>query len=154
MNKKLTIFIIFLLILLVAFGVYFGVKRGSKSNEDLSNAAIQIVQNYYNLFSECMENPPVEAIGQVTVYCQSHNQYVGSQLEANLDAQSRNGYVPVICAQNPPQNISPTGTPQITDASITVMLSEQYASGPVLVAYKLQKENGEWKVENILCPTP
>ena len=118
-------------------------------NSVSSDLPAQIAQNYFNEFSECMKNPPASASGQVSIYCQTHNQHVGKALANNLTKE----YAPVICGQNPPQSIAVTVTPIIDNNKATVILSEQFGiNNTTDVTYKLQQEEDIWKVENIICP--
>jgi hypothetical protein len=128
--------------------------QGVGGGEGVVTLPVQVVDSYYAAFNECMQHPPSAAAGKVSLYCQSHNDYAGSKLEANLEDQTGKGFVPVVCAQNPPESIAPTGTPEITDTQANIILREKFGQETVDVTYQLQPEGegNTWKVQNILCP--
>lgn len=154
MTKKIAFAFLAVLLLLACYGVYYYivVGRNDQIKQTTTSPVKQAVNGYFNEFMACMKNPPAAAKGKASEYCQTNNRYAGSRLAANLDKQAKRGFVPVICAQNPPQSVAPIGVIMVTGNVTTAMLDEQFASGQVSVAYELDKENDQWKVENISCP--
>lgn len=119
-----------------------------------AKTVINVAQGYYNAYSTCMQKPPKAAKGQVGNYCPIHNPYASPQLEKNLAAQTKKGYTLVLCAQNIPQSVSPTGEPKIAGNEATMKMKEQFGSNSVIVTYVLKQEKGQWKVNDVRCPKP
>ncbi len=117
---------------------------------------MQVVASYYQTFTECMKNPPAAATGHVSVYCQEHNEYAGIDLPGSLDREAKKGYVPVICAQTPPESAEPVSAPEVTETYATVLFKEYFANAPSIeITYQLspEGEGNTWKVQNIICPS-
>jgi hypothetical protein len=118
------------------------------NSKGIKTRQMTVAEDYFNAFSECMKKPPTEASGQVSIYCASHNEYAGKGLSVNLLKQ----YAPVVCGQNPPKSINANRTTEINESQALVILREDFGSSITDVTYQMQKENGVWKVENIICP--
>jgi hypothetical protein len=109
---------------------------------------MQTAEKYFNAFNECTKKPPTEATGQVTVYCETHNEFATGKLGENLKKQ----LAPVICAQNPPKSVSAIRSTDINENQALVTLSEDFGANKINVTYQMQRESGQWKVASILCP--
>jgi hypothetical protein len=149
MREKIA-FVLVGIIVIIAIAIYYSNVEKKSHIRQLSPE--QVAQQYYNNFSECMQHPPTEAQGNVDTYCQSHNPFAGKHLSTNLTKQ----YAPVICAQNPPQAVAPTGNIHMIGNLAKVTMQEHFGakSEPVMVMYQLQQEHKEWKVSDIQCLNP
>ena len=128
-----------------------------EENQPSITLPIQIVQNYYDAFDTCMKNPPSEASGKVQVYCQDHNAFAGSKLASNLDSEAKKGYIPVICAQEPPTEAKPKSSTISGETNASVLFTETFGMGNEIdITYELvqEGEGNAWKIENIICPRP
>lgn len=109
---------------------------------------MQTAEIFFKTFTGCVSRPPKEAGGDIEAYCLSTNKYVSKDLAVNLEKQSASG----ICGQNPPKSAYAKRAMVINDNQALVVLTEDFGSKKIDVRYQLQRVNGEWKVENIICP--
>lgn len=112
------------------------------------------VMGLYNSYKECMTNPPVEAFGQVSTYCQDNNQYAAKSFVSNLEkgGVAKAGADPITCAQNIAQNIQ---VGRINPAQQTVEVLENFGgTTDVKIKISLIEENNSWKINNVICPLP
>lgn len=127
-----------------------------KSNTLLTQPA-QAAQNFYHAYESCVKNPPQEASGQVSEYCQKNNTFGAENLITNLTSGgvAAFGADPVFCAQNAPQSYSITGATPIENSQSTVTVEETFGEEePVIIKVAAEEHDGKWKVTNIICPTP
>jgi hypothetical protein len=127
----------------------------SASQPQAPSKAMQTAQNFYNDYQNCMQHPPQEAKDNLSIYCQSHNQYAAKDLIKNLKKNSvaRVDADPIICAQNLSQNTQVVGTTSLTSGTTSAMVVETYGAGSTInIQAQMIQENGVWKVSNILCP--
>lgn len=116
----------------------------------LKTIQMQIAEDYFSSFTNCLKHPPAEAVGNVFMYCQLHNKFVGKNLPYNMKGK----YAPVVCGQNQPLSVSANSSSGATDSAMLVTLKYSYGSTSQHVVYQIQKEGESWKVENIICPKP
>jgi hypothetical protein len=161
MNKIVLFFVIIIIVLMNIFFVLNIYKKTTNIGvlpsptvqpaqiiKGMQTGQMVAAEAYYTAFSGCMKNPPEETSGQVSTYCASHNEYAGKGLTTNLLKQNAN----VVCSQNLPKSAVAIRTTEINDEQALVILREDFSSTTTNVTYQMQKEKGEWKVENILCP--
>lgn len=115
-------------------------------------------QNYYDAYEACNTNPPREAAGNVSVYCQMHNPYGTENLVQELLANGKIpfGVEPVLCAQNSPLSITVEKTTgSINGNTVTVTVVENFGEDTNLqIPIELVKVGEVWKVNSINCPQP
>jgi hypothetical protein len=121
----------------------------SNNNSEL----LTIVNNFYKEYQNCMANPPSQAEGSVSTWCQVNNSFATKDFAKNLTngGVAKAGADPILCAQNPPQSI----TAELVSGPNTVKVVEQFGVGVnVNITVNLVTEKGQVKVNNITCPTP
>jgi hypothetical protein len=102
---------------------------------------MQTAEKFYKAFTACMKT-------QESTYCATHINLSTKNLGTNLQKQT----TPVICSQTIPNTVSASKSTVINDNQALVTLREDFGKNKMNVIYQMQRENGEWKVENILCP--
>lgn len=114
-----------------------------------------LLKQFYQAYSSCMQNPPKEAAGKVSTYCQANNPYSSAEFTKNLvsGGAARRGIDPVTCSQNPVSNIMPDSVDFESPERALVTIALQYGGGfaqkvPVVVI----KDSGAWRVDTITCP--
>lgn len=125
------------------------VSLRSKDADDAKMTALK----FYQTYDSCLKQPPAEAEGQVSQYCQEHNPYASSFLLQTLAEKEIVGADPIICGQNPPSGYSVS---QVTkkDNTMTVALSESFGTTLQHLTVQLMKDDATWKVVDITCPQP
>lgn len=108
---------------------------------------------FYQVYDNCLRNPPVEAEGRVSDYCQEQNPFAGASLAANLQAGgvATFGADPVFCAQNSPSKYQVMRVKTL-DGEIKVFIKEIFGTLSQTLDVLLMKEKGSWKVIKITCP--
>jgi hypothetical protein len=121
----------------------------SNNNSEL----LTTVNNFYQEYQSCMANPPNQAEGSVSTWCQANNSFATKDFAKNLanGGVAKAGADPILCAQNPPQSVK---AETVTDPN-TVKVVEQFGVGVnVNITVNLVTEKNQPKVNNITCPTP
>lgn len=115
----------------------------------------EVTSGFYQIYANCLKNPPPAARGQVSVFCQNNNPFGASNLAANLRAGgvAQAGADPVVCAQNLPQATT-IGQASTNGSKSTLTVIEAFAGNRVSIKVDLVKEGNSWKVSNITCPRP
>ena len=114
-------------------------------------------ENFYHAYENCMKNPPPDATGQVSEYCQNNNPFGGESLFTNLaqGGVANAGADPVFCAQNLPKSYKITGATSIKNGESTATVEETFGVGnPTTIKVATEEHDGDWKVTNIVCPIP
>jgi hypothetical protein len=109
---------------------------------------MRTAEQYFADFTSCMKKPPQEAAGQASLYCETHNDFTTEKLASHLKKQSDS----IVCGQTPPQTVSAVRSTEINENQALVVLREDFGASSSNVTYQMQRENGKWKIENILCP--
>jgi hypothetical protein len=117
---------------------------------DMKSAVIGL----YDGYKSCMENPPEEAVGKVSNYCQTNNTYTSENFIGNIEkgGVAAAGGDPITCGQNPPLRVS-VGT--VNPSQQTAEVIESFGEAiETKVKVALIKEGSAWKIDNIICPIP
>ncbi len=133
------------------------IESTSVPTDDLDKTAIyEVTTSFYEKYDSCMKNPPAEATGKVGEYCQNNSGLTTSAFADNLEkgGTAKAGADPIICAQNMPESITVNPEVQITVNKGVVFVSEKLGQSQIEIHANLLKENGSWKIDNIVCPLP
>lgn len=106
----------------------------------------EVTQNYYAAYQNCLQNPPAQAQGTVSQYCQKNNKYVANNFSANTQ-----GIDPVLCSQNPPQSVRIDRQTITNDTASTYAIISTGGTDKQILVH-LSSETGEWKITGIICP--
>jgi hypothetical protein len=119
-------------------------------------AVATAVNNFYTSYVSCMRNPPAEAAGKVSEYCQNNTGLTTTAFAGNLEAggTAKAGADPVFCAQDIPEAMSVNTDMYITADKATASLLEKFGTTQINIRVDLVNENGVWKIDNIICPLP
>ena len=127
------------------------------SGENLQDKVSSVTKAFYDEYTNCMINPPAEAVNQAGAYCASHNSQATAVLPANLEAGgvSAAGADPIVCAQNFPISYSVTSSEfdSATNAGVA-SLTETFGANDTVITVKLRYESNKMLVDNIVCPKP
>lgn len=120
-----------------------------------ARAISALIDSFYKKYDLCMKNPPGEAAGRVSEYCQGSSGLSTADFTDNLEkgGVAKAGADPVVCAQNLPESITP-GKIEIKGDTSLSYISEKYGATIVNVQIELIKDSGTWKIDNIVCPKP
>lgn len=143
---------ILLILAIVGFGFYFFLANKNVLPQTASEAAA----SFYKSYQGCLLNPPREASGQVSIYCQNHTGLTTSDFVKNIEAGgiAKLGADPIGCAQNPPQNFLVSDAIPIDDKTATLIVKEFFGGPRLDIRVNLKKVDDTWKVDNVLCPRP
>jgi len=121
-----------------------------------SQTSQQVVSAFYESYETCVKNPPPEAKGRVSVYCQNNTGLTSNNFGQNIEAggTAKAGADPIVCAQDFPQDINVGNATQGTDDTATVSVSESFGTAKIEIPVTLKIENGQWMIDNIVCPKP
>lgn len=157
--KKTVIAVVVLAI--VAAGVYFYFNGGQapegnsvpKINE---NTITNAVGAFYRKYEDCVKNPPSEAEGRVTEYCQLNTGLTSAAFAGNLEkgGTAKAGADPIFCAQSVPEGMKVDPDFQAKDNRATGYMLERFGSAQVKTQIDFVYEAGAWKVDNVVCPKP
>lgn len=163
--KKAIIWTIILLVL-IGVGSYFSFFNTGSENQDQSGNGStskidektipNAIENFYNKYDSCMKNPPSEATGRVSEYCQNNTGMTTAAFAANLEkgGTSKAGADPIFCSQNPPESIKASSDFQVYNDKATGFVVEKFGTSQIKAQVELIKDNGVWKIDNIACPVP
>lgn len=134
---------------MVAGAAYY-VSNNSRNSEDPK----AVTEKFYTAYEDCLKNPPKEAEGKVSVYCQDNTGYTAKGFSANLEhgGTAAKGADPVACAQDLPYNHQVSDPTFYGDSNAQVVVQEFFAGPRLDIRVELVKEDGSWKVNNVLCP--
>ncbi len=115
-----------------------------------------ITDNFYKDYDSCMKNPPSQAAGKVSAYCQNNTGLTTTTFKANLEkgGTAKAGADPIFCAQNIPESVNINPDTQITGGKAIVFVSEKFGPTQIKIQVDILKENDAWKIDNIICPLP
>lgn len=171
MNKALIVSIIGVLLLLTGIAAYriytteirqesqklgqVDVNTTSTQTPRRDETAEQTVSDFYSEYENCMKNPPAPAAGRVSQYCQENNSQIASNFVDNLatGGVAAAGADPITCSQNTGQTFNP-GQSQVQGDSATVPVTATIGTLSQTIRVDLVKENGTWRVSNVICPAP
>jgi hypothetical protein len=121
-----------------------------------AQAITEVVNGYYSFYRSCMMDPPPQASGLVSQYCQENSGLTTAAFAANLaqGGTANAGADPVTCAQQPPQSVAVDQNVEIADDSATARLTESFGGSQLTVTVQLVREGLSWRIDNIVCPAP
>ena len=173
MIKKIVIAILFVIILFGGVNFFATKKKNQTTEKSVSNALLPIITvsqksadqdaisvaiiSFYQKYDNCMKNPPSQAEGQVSVCCQNNSGLTTATFASNLDKGStaKAGADPIYCAQFPAESVSVNPDIKITGKQAVAQVSAKFGDMNVnTIHINLLKENGTWKIDNILCSRP
>lgn len=153
-------------ILIFVTGMYFIINKQNSSDSKSTpppssgkvsaNSPIGVATNFYSAYESCLTTPPQEAAGEVSQYCQTHTGLTSSNFAANLETGgvAAAGADPILCAQNVPEAIKAQAVQDETPTSARVSMQLKFGETNQTNSVDLVNEDGNWKVDNIVCPTP
>lgn len=136
---------------------YFTSDRGSVVDNGLNSENPRTVtEKFYAAYENCLKNPPPAAEGEVSVYCQNNTGYTAKNFSANLEqgGTAASGADPIACAQNIPYNSQVSDPSFYGESDAQVVVQEFFAGPRIDIRVELIKEDGAWKVNNVVCPEP
>jgi hypothetical protein len=162
MDKKLFIILFVLLIGVVALSFFTRkestpVKQtNSQTGKVSAHSALGVAQNFYTAYQNCLQNPPEQAIGQVSTYCQANTGFTTQNFVKNLETGgvAAAGADPILCAQNTPEKIEAQSMSEQTLLTARVNVNLIFGEMTQTNKVDLINEDGVWKVDNIMCPQP
>jgi hypothetical protein len=120
-------------------------------------AVTKSVEQFYTSYETCLKNPPAEAVGKGSRYCQEQNPYTTTAFIKNLaeGGVARRGADPITCAQNPPSSTSVESvdfeSPNRAVATVLAVFGSSLANKIPVVVIKVGEQ---WEVDAVTCPTP
>ena len=89
-------------------------------------------------------------------FCQNNTGLTTTAFADNLEAggTAKAGADPVFCAQDIPETLSVNADAQIIADNAIATVSEKFGVTQVNIQVNLANENGAWKIDNIICPSP
>lgn len=146
-----TIFIVVVIGILLQVEAYEQRPPVKVSIENETEKMKSAVMGLYDSYQECMINPPAEAVGQVSNYCQASNLFVSESFIKNITANPP-PVDPITCSQNPPTSIK-VGV--VNPAQQTAEVIENFGQSiDTEIKVSLIEEGNSWKVTSITCPLP
>lgn len=152
-------------ILIFVVGMYFIVTKQKTSDEPSTptpstskvsaNSPIGVATNFYTAYELCLTTPPDEAADQVSIYCQANTGLTSPNFVSNLETGgvAATGADPVLCAQNVPEVIKAQAVQDETPTSARVSMQLTFGETNQVNSVDLVNEDGDWKVDNVVCPT-
>lgn len=119
-------------------------------------AVPEITDSFYKSYDSCMKNPPAKAAGKVSQYCQDNSGLTTAAFASNLEkgGTAKAGADPIFCAQNIPESFNVSPDARISGDSADIFVSEKFGPSEIKIKADLIRENGAWKIDNIICPRP
>jgi hypothetical protein len=116
----------------------------------------EVANGYYSFYRSCMMDPPPQASGQVSQYCQDNSGLTTASFAANLErgGTAKAGADPVTCSQDPPQSVAVDANVELADGAATAHVTESFGGTQVTVNVQLVMDGGSWRIDNIVCPAP
>ncbi len=155
-------FVVLLFFLILGVGLYLYLTKKTapapsqtNTTPSPSQSAGEVVTLFYKKYQDCMKNPPLEAEGNVDIYCQSHTDLTTPAFLNNLDqgGTAKAGANPIVCAQNIPETVQ-IGSISSNNGTSQVVVTETFGPTKLEVPVLLKLENNQWRVDNIVCPRP
>lgn len=157
---KKTVIILAALAVLAA-GAYLYFNRGQTPDKNSApvtneNTIPNAIGNFYRKYEDCVKNPPGEAEGKVSEYCQNNSGLTSAAFAANLEKGGivKAGADPVFCAHYVPEGMKVDSDFQVKNNKATGFMLERSGSTQTKVQVDLVYEGGAWKVDNVVCPKP
>lgn len=113
----------------------------------------ETADNFYQRYLYCMKNPPEEAMGKVSEYCQNNTGLTTNSFQANIDKGgiSKAGADPILCGQNPPEKVTVAKTLPAKNSALVI---EKFGEMSIQITSVLKNIDGKWLIDNIVCPKP
>lgn len=155
--KKTIIALAALAVLAVGAYLYFNKGQAPDKNPvpvTNENTIPNAIGNFYRTYENCVKNPPGEAEGRVSEYCQNNSGQTSAAFAANLEkgGVAKAGADPVFCAQNVPEGMKVDSDFQVKNNKATGFMLERFGSAQTKVQIDLVYESGSWKIDNVVCP--
>ena len=146
----------YIIIPAILAGVIYGIYIYSSHKNTSPQTASETVSAFYKIYQDCLKNPPQEASGQVSVYCQDHTGLTTSDFAKNINAGgiAKLGADPISCAQALPQSFLVSNDKLNDKNTATALVKEFFGSQNLEIRVNLKKINNIWKIDNIMCPRP
>ncbi|MCL5784377.1 MAG: YbjP/YqhG family protein [Patescibacteria group bacterium] len=115
----------------------------------------EIVSRFYQKYQECLKNPPQQAMGEVSVYCQNNTGLTTPAFPKNIDAGgvAKAGADPIVCGQSLPSDLQIGNVSEKGDTG-QVLINESFGAQTQQISVSLRMEENQWKIDNIVCPKP
>lgn len=110
-----------------------------------------IVENYFNQYLFCLQNPPLAAAANVRQYCATHNRFAGSKLADSVRELKETENKIITCSLEFPVGINNVKTKRLTAKKAEIILTYKYTDDTLDALYTVEKENNEWKIVDINC---
>lgn len=116
----------------------------------------KVINDFYENYESCLKNPPAQAAGRISVYCQNNSELATVDFGGNLEkgGVAKSGADPVFCAQSMPETRNVSSDFQVKNDKATGFMEEKFGSNEIKVQVELINEKGIWKVDNVICPAP
>ncbi len=113
-----------------------------------------VISKFYENYQNCLKDPPKEASGKVSIYCQENTGSTSVNFNQNIEigGVASAGADPIVCAQDLPENITVNPNIQMGEGSAIGSVEEKFGSSLINVWLSLVSENGDWKIDNVICP--
>lgn len=149
------------LAVLIAAGSYYAF---SKAPQDLDKEKLVsgidarvipgTLDSFYQKYESCLKNPPDEAMGRVSEYCQNNTGLTTAAFAGNLEegGAAIAGADSVVCSQSLPESMKASSDFQVKNNKATGFMEEKFGPNGIKVQVNLVKDGGVWKVDNVVCP--
>lgn len=164
MKKKVIVLITSLLLIGAIY--YFFTNQNKNTNQitpqptsvsDTSDKTeiLEVTINFYKNYDSCMKNPPAQAAEKVGEYCQNNTGLTTISFASNLEKGgiAKAGADPIYCAQNTAEEITVLPDVEITAAKAVIFVNKKMGPTQIKIQADLLKDNGNWKIDNIICPS-
>jgi len=162
---KKTVILAAVLLAVIGAALYLSSHKGSDNQTQDGKGYLfqydestipKVAGDFYQNYENCLKNPAAEANGRVSEYCQIHTGLTTANFSANLEkgGTAKAGADPVFCAQNVPESMKTSPDFQIHGDRATGFVEENFGPSQVKPQVELVRENGVWKVDNVVCPAP
>lgn len=165
--KNVITWLVVLLALLAAGYLLFFYGKNQNNNQNtpiptptstpIDNTTIPTaINDFYQNYESCLKNPPAQAAGRVSEYCQENTglttaAFVGNLAKGGIAAK---GADPIFCAQSVPESKLVSTDFQVKNSQATGFMNEKFGPNEIKVQVELVNEKGVWKVDNVICPLP
>lgn len=153
-------------ILIFAIGMYFIIAKQEtteskpeptpSSSKVSANSPIGVTTNFYTAYQSCLKAPHANVVGNVSELCQTTTGFTTENFAKNLETGgvAIAGADPILCAQNVPEAIKAQGVQDETPTSARVSMQLTFGEVTQINFVDLVTQDGNWKVDNVVCPTP
>jgi len=156
-----------IIVLGLAIGGYYFLFYGKNQESTTSNGNENIsgldektipdaITNFYQKYASCLKNPPSEASGKVSEYCQNNTGLTTAAFAGNLEKGgiAKAGADPIFCAQSVPETKKTSSDFQMKNNKAAGFMVEKFGPNEIKPRIELVNDKGVWKVDNVVCPAP